>query len=399
MVRQLRMGNGRLRRALVVLGLFFAIIAFLAAGVYAATNIWPNLGAQAVDLGRVIFGDQAVSEVENLLLTVEDKLKQTKYKVTKSQPLAPWNPSDPVTSSNPIPLTSSGKNLPLQPKTDQAWALQNVPALGDLPGEGQWQPYLWDSQGNVVAYRTFIQPDPNRPYALVAIVAFNLDATRLPFVLGYDEPKSSVFITRPARIPAGDMVPGRILAAFNGGFKAQHGHFGVMLDGVTLIPPREGFATFGIYSNGKVVLGAWGKDITSSPQLVAYRQNGLLIVQEGQINPLTARTDPQVWGFTTDGTTATGRSALGISQDGKVLYYAAGFDLTLPVLARAVQDAGAWQAMQLDINNYYVHFEAIHFNAQGKPQAATLLDQMQGPGDRRYLTIESRDFFYVTLQQ
>jgi len=89
---------------------------------------------------------------------------------------------------------------------------------------------------------------------------------------------------------------------------------------------------------------------------------------------------------------------VGISQDGKVLYYAAGFDLTLPALAQALQDAGAWQAIQLDINNYYVHFEAIQFDAKKNPQAVTLLDQMKGPGDQRYLTIDSRDFFFVTVK-
>ncbi len=312
--------------------------------------------------------------------------------------MAPWSATIPAGEYQGSVIPVPGENLPPQPKRDQAWVPANALPLGDLPGEGQWTPYLWDSQGKVVAYRTFLQPDPQRPYALVAIVAFDLQATQLHFVLGYDEPKSTVFVTRPARIPATDMVPGRILAAFNGGFKAQHGHFGVMLNGVTLIPPRDGFGTVGIYSDGTIAVGAWGTDIHPSPQLIAYRQNGPLIVQDGQINPLTAKTDPQDWGYTTYGLTATGRSSLGISKDGKVLYYSAGFDLTLPALAQAVQDAGAWQAMQLDINNYYVQFEAIRFDANQKPQAVTLLNQMNGPGDHRYLTIESRDFFYLTVK-
>ena len=399
MIRKIWTEKRWLRRALLALGIVASIFALFAGSVYAATNIWPNLGAQAVDLGRAIFGDKAVSDVENLLLTAEDKLKQAEYKVAQKKSVVPWNTASSTGASQSSALPSSGEYLPTQPKGNQAWVLQDVPPLGSLSGEGQWKPYLWDAQGNVVAYRTFLQPDPQRPYALVAIVAFDLQSTRLHFVLGYQEPKSTVFVTRPARIPAAELLPGRILAAFNGGFKAQHGHFGVMLNGVTLIPPRDGFGTVGIYSDGKIVLGAWGKDVNPSPQLLAYRQNGLLIIQDGQINPLTAQTDPQDWGYTTYGITATGRSALGISKNGKVLFYAAGFDLTLPALAQAVQDAGAWQAMQLDINNYYVHFEAIQFDAHQKPQAVPLLDQMKGPGDHRYLTIDSRDFFYVTIKQ
>jgi hypothetical protein len=123
-----------------------------------------------------------------------------------------------------------------------------------------------------------------------------------------------------------------------------------------------------------------------------------LIIQNGQINPHTYVSDPQVWGFTTDGSTATGRSALGISQDGTTLYYAAGFDLTLPVLTRALQDAGAFQAIQLDINNFYTHFEAFAPGGNNQLTAVPLLNQMKGPGDQRYLTINKRDFFYVTTK-
>ena len=273
-----------------------------------------------------------------------------------------------------------------------------MPALGTLPGEGQWTAYLWDANGNVVAYRTFLQPDPQRPYVSVAVVAFNLKTTLLHFVLGYEEPQSSVFISRPARIPASDMQPGKILAAFNGGFKAQHGHFGVMEEGVTLIPPRDGFGTVAIDKNGKVSLGAWGRDIIATPNIVAWRQNGPLIIQYGQINPLTGVNDPKVWGYTTDGGIATGRSALGISTDGSTLYYAVGFDLIMPALARAIQDVGAYQAIQLDINNFYTHFEAFSLGSNNQLTATPLLDKMKGPGEHRYLSINKRDFFYVTTK-
>jgi hypothetical protein len=377
---------------------------------YAATNIWPNIGAWAVDLARGVVGDRLVSQVENFVLSSEDKLKQIQYSLMKITPTAPWQnstlaPATPAIaplssntpSTTPAPTTNSN-NTSFTSPTQPFWPPVNVPALGTTPGEGLWTAYLRDANGNTVAYRTFLQPDLQRPYATVAVVAFNLQAIRLHFVLGYEEPASSVFISRPARIPANDLQPGKLLAAFNGGFKAEHGHFGVMLDGVTLIPPRDGFGTVAIFKDGKVLLGAWGTDITASPQLIAWRQNGPLIIQNGQINPHTAVTDPQVWGYTTDGTTATGRSALGISQDGSVLYYAVGFNLILPALTRAVQDAGAFQAIQLDINNFYTHFEAFTVVSDNQLTAVPLLDQMKGPGDHRYLTINKRDFFYITTK-
>ena len=377
---------------------------------YAATNIWPNLGAGAADLARGLMGDKFVSGVENFVLSSEDKIKQIEYSLMETTPTAPWqtaggpvvNPAVTATSSDSAVATAlpagPTSNSTLPEPTQKGWVLADVPPLGSTPGEGAWTAYLRDAEGIVVAYRTFLQPDPERPYASVAVVAFNLQATRVHFVLGYQEPASKVYISRPARIPASDMLPGKILAAFNGGFKAQHGHFGVMMNGITLIPPRGGFGTVAIYSDGKVRLGAWGTDITPSPDIVAWRQNGPLIIQAGQINPHTAVTDPQVWGYTTNGVTATGRSALGISQDVNTLYYAVGFNLVLPALARAIQDAWAFQAIQLDINNFYTHFEAFSLGSNNSLTVVPLLDQMKGPGDQRYLTINKRDFFYVTTK-
>jgi len=390
------------------------MVVLLAVIAYAATTVWPDLGAGAVDLARGVLGDKAISEVENFVLSSEDTIKQMEYRLVGTSPAVPWQTSalpTPAPANTPYPTPDSTNAAAATPSPSShagstpqpapipaGWPLANVPALGSTPGEGQWTAYLRDADGNVVAYRTFLQPDPQRPYAIVAVVAFNLQATRLHFVVGYEEPASKVFISRPARIPASDLQPGKILAAFNGGFKAEHGHFGVMLDGVTLIPPRDEFGTVAIYDDGSVRLGAWSKNIVPSSHLTAWRQNGPLIIQNGQINPHTYVSDPQVWGYTTDGSTATGRSAMGISQDGTVLYYAVGFDLTLPVLTRAVQDAGTFQAIQLDINNFYTHFEAFAPGSNGQLTAVPLLDQMKGPGDQRYLTINKRDFFYVTTK-
>ncbi len=382
---------------LAVGGVLTAGLVFVVA-TYLALNIWPNLGAQAIDLGRKVVGDPIIAEFENIVLQTQDKINQLKYNLSSYTPVAPWQVSA-APSFSPTPNGAVTKlNKPSQSHLlSQAWAPAPLAPLGTVQSEGQWTAYIQDASGNTVAYRTFLQPDPKRPYALVAVVAFNLQTTQLHFVLGYNEPKSTIKVLRSGRIPASDLQAGVLLAAFNGGFKAQHGHYGVMANGVTLIPPRQGFGTVGIYDDGSVRIGAWGTDITTSPHLIAWRQNGPLIVQDGQINPLTAVHDPAVWGYTIYGLTATYRSALGISRDGRTLYYFAGPDLTLPALAQAVQDAGAYQAIQLDINNYYVHFEA--FQPDGNRLVAVpLLNDMQGVGDHRFLTAYDRDFFYLTAK-
>ena len=55
-------------------------------------------------------------------------------------------------------------------------------------------------------------------------------------------------------IPVADQS--HLIAAFNGGFKAINGHYGMMVDGVTLLPPLPGFATLAIYRDGHVNIGA-----------------------------------------------------------------------------------------------------------------------------------------------
>ena len=44
------------------------------------------------------------------------------------------------------------------------------------------------SSGQVVAYRTLLQPDPTRSYALAAVVAFNLKAVHLHYEVGFSDP-------------------------------------------------------------------------------------------------------------------------------------------------------------------------------------------------------------------
>src|ERR1035437_3587137 len=76
-------GCGILASILILLMLLVAIA-------YAATNIWPALGAGTVDLARSMFGDQFVSAAENFVLSSEDTLKQIQYTLLKTTPTAPW---------------------------------------------------------------------------------------------------------------------------------------------------------------------------------------------------------------------------------------------------------------------------------------------------------------------
>jgi len=276
-----------------------------------------------------------------------------------------------------------------------AWLLPTIQPSGNVEGEGIWQPYLLNKYQRVVAYRTFVVPDPQRPYVLVAIVAFDMEYTRLHYVIGFQDPYDPEIIQRTkGSIAPIHLKSGILLAAFNGGFKYEHGKFGSMADGLVSVHPRDNLATLAIYQDGRIQIGAWGHEIMPSDDLVAFRQDGPLVIQNGEV--ATQVNDSKYWGFTLTGGTVTWRSGLATDSLGKTLYYFAGPDLSIQTLANAMSTVRPHMAMQLDINNYWVHFVKI------LAQADQLIAEPLFPGkvmsDRvdRYLWPYSRDFFYIT---
>ena len=414
------------RRGCLIFGLVGLTTLFLGiCGVFAAVSFKPALAAQGADLLRSVFGDEAVAKLEQAVFGVQDTIQHVEYNLGVKRAEAPWQAAtkpEALEIKTPRPLsptptaprpteTPTGvytKVLITTPEDTQlpTNVLATIPAptpwqpapatpLGTLEGEGVWTPYIQDATGQVVAFRTFLQPDPQRPYSVVGVVAFDLEHTRLHYILGSDEPYSPDGPKRSGKMPADDLKPGYLLATFNGGFKATHGKYGAMADGVIAIPPRDGLATIGIFKDGTVQIGEWGSQIADSPNLVAWRQNGPLVVRQGQINPQIFNNSPKDWGYTVDDVSPTWRSALGISADGKTLYFFAGSKLTMQALAQSMLAAGAAEGLQLDINNYWVHFVAIRTDGAKLIPEPLFPDSMSENLDR-YLHPYTRDFFYVT---
>ena len=265
-----------------------------------------------------------------------------------------------------------------------------------MEGEGVWLPYLDDQEGHVVAARSFLQPDPERPYTIVAVVAFDLTRTRLHFVLGFDEPSLPDGPKGDGLIPEEYRKAGVLLAAFNGGFRAANGHFGAMANSTVALPPIGEMATVGIYRSGEVRIGSWGEDIKDTPALQAWRQNCRLIIQDGEISPRVFTNSITDWGGSISNEIVTRRSSLGLDREAQTLYYFAGTSLSMPVLADAMLAAGVHQGMLLDINNFWVHFTAIH-SEEGKLVAEPLLPNDMSDQIDRYLGPFAADFFYITL--
>jgi hypothetical protein len=408
------------------------ILVFMLAMVLAASaplvvvDRWPAAGAQGANTLRAIFGVRFVAQMETFVFTAKDAFQRLEYQTGMKKPAAPWQASaaapsisqlaapapktipSPLVPSHPSRLAASSTAVPgfslaqtvveLAPNqtVTAAWQPTAIRPIGNLPGEGLWLPYIQNETGQVLAYKTFLSPDPDRPYAIVDVIAIDLSQTQLRFALGSEEPYESAKIPRAAgAIPPQDQQPDLLLAAFNGGFMVEHGHFGAMVNGLVAVHPKDGLGTVAIYRDGSLRMGEWGADLQPSDQMVAYRQNGPLAIKKGQISALVAKSS--YWGYTISGETFTWRSGLGLSRDGQTLYYLAGPSLSIQTLTNAMKAAGLWTAMQLDINKYWVHFVAIHVG-NGQLICEPLDENNMKVHTNRFLVGFSHDFFYITAK-
>ncbi len=402
-------------RIVVVLGLFVMI---LLGGLVAIPVLSPATGAALADDLRSIFGPEFVAQLESVSFRIQDTVNRARYQASGGQPQLNWaqgavtttlqiNRPAKAASTQAVVVASARPGAIARPQSTAVAPIQtDVTAItAPSPAHLAWQPYGAEVNGQPIMARSFVKPDPDRPYAQAALVRIDLSQVQLHLVPGTVEPVAAKPIAgfkRPGIIPTADQSPDVLLAAFNGGFKAIHGHYGMMVDGTTLLPARDDLATIALHSDGTIQIGQWGRDLTAADNLVWYRQNCPLLVDAGQINSHVDDENHVEWGYTVKNLDTTWRSGVGISQDGRFLIYAAGNSLTVRSLAQALQQAGAYYAMQTDINGFYTRF--VIYRPADNPKvtghsltADKLLNEMSGD-PALFLHPYDRDFFYVTLK-
>ena len=274
-----------------------------------------------------------------------------------------------------------------------AWIVPDVPFARKVPGVAADAPSAF--------YRTFIRPDEERPYAKVLLVAMDLRQLDLDMEAGVEDPEPLTGPHGSGRIPREPAVYKRVAAAFNGAFKTEHGHYGMMVHKRVLLPPVPGSATVMVLDDGRVGFGTWGADrkVTgvvgvSDSAIVSFRQNLDALLDKGQVNP----TGRNMWGFTLPGKgVQTERTGLCVTTSGHLLY-AWGDDVSATSLAKAMKMAGCDYAMHLDMNPYHTGFlfTAIDDLAAKKYKSQLLTTGMSIPLER-YIQYAPKDFFYVMV--
>ncbi len=392
----------------------------------------PGTAAVAAGALRGIIGNQAVAQLETAVFTAQDIAQQWAHDLGFVETEAPWQlvvpavtptvpplptalPVTPIATLAQLAIVDAGITVdggsdintlvptpaptvapsPTPSPTPSQWSLPDATAYGNLTGEGIWQHYIVNPNGDVVGLRTFLQPDPERPHAIVAIVAIDLERTKLHYVLGSEEPSLPGGPRGFGFISPEHMQSNKLLATFNGGFLATHGEYGAMANGIAALAPKAKAGTVAIYENGQVRIGKWGEDILPEADLVAWRQNGDIVVHQGEINERVHNGSIRTWGGNLNGAIVTWRSGLGISPGNQILYYFAGPSLSMPTLATAMKAVGTRDGILLDINPSWVHFVTIQPNGDNLEVQPLFEEGMDSDIDR-YLRQSMRDFFYVT---
>ncbi len=383
----------------------------------------PGFGPALADGTRALLGPKAVAWAEDVAYDLQDRYDTWRYKDDK--PKTFWEApaggapvaSAPASSAPSLPVTVASGGpaqaaAPAEPESFPPPAFAPpVPAVAS-EGDGTWIAVKDNGAaqgGPPVMVKAVVHPDPKRGYAAVAVVAIDLKRLDLHMMAGTQEPASDKDKVpadhRPGIIPRDAF--GDLVAAFNGGFKTIHGHYGMMVDGETLAPPRDVGCTVSLYKDGGIKIRTWTAVKETEPAMSGYRQTPPCLVEEGKVHDALESVEyNRNWGATVSGETVIRRSAVGIDKSGHVLFYGLGEAVTAQALARAMRAVGAENAAQLDVNYSYPRFLFYdRFDgASAAPGATPHVGSALIPGIKYQKSeyvggSELRDFFYLTRRR
>jgi hypothetical protein len=368
----------------------------LVIGLWIAVHKVEWLGPMIANGLRAVIGTDRVAKLEDFVYGVEDRFNRWWKKDEK--PKAYWEvpPEEPEPATIPASVDGGAPSLPpFRPKD-----VGPVHASWSAPGDGKWvalkdvrrpdePPYM---------YKTLLHPDKNRSWAELFVVAVDLRRADLYAVPGHHEPKS--FEKEGMKYKRAAVIPKEhheeLLAAFNGGFMTEHGWYGMKVDGVTLVKPRDTACTVALYDDGKLEIATWKTIAGKEPRMKWYRQAPGCMYEDDQLHPGLAAPDSRAWGATLDGETVIRRSAVGLDASGKVLLVGISNHTTARALADGMHHAGAIDVAQLDVNWSYPKFVLFEPAEAGPDRMAVPLAPGFEFSEDEYIRRRSiRDFFYL----
>jgi hypothetical protein len=278
----------------------------------------------------------------------------------------PTGSSATTSTTTTVPPTTSTTTTTTTTTTQPALQHLSPPApltafTAGPAGQGMWAAAGRPVAGVAAVYETDLVPPGGVTAAGIAWMDTRLLSGQL--YSGSKSPGGGPYqFTAPVQPPQA----ATLVAAFNGGFLMKDAQGGYYTEGRTIYPLVNGAASLVIYADGNVTVGAWGTDVTMTPDVVAVRQNLVPLVAGGQPTPQALSPDWQSWGATCSATSCgqglpgienQWRSAAGVTADG-ALVYVAGPALAPAQLAQLLARAGVVRGMELDINPSWPVFVA-----------------------------------------
>jgi hypothetical protein len=363
---------------------------------------------------RATIGKDNVTRLEDFVYAVEDRINRTLksgdrprtyWKVpNKSAPrpaqtavLSPAAAPSAATTTAPIETTAPAA-LTFQPR-DPGPAHPKWSAEGD----GQWVPMLDPRRPEEPArmYKTLLHADNSRSWSELFVVAVDLRQVAVMPVMGYQEPRTEKIeasgYTRHAKIPPEHYDA--LLGAFNGGFMAEHGGYGVYFDGITFLDPKDEACTMVAFRDGSYAVASWTKLKDRWADMRWFRQAPACMYEDGEMHPFLKVHHAKKWGATLDGNTVIRRSAVGLSADGQILYVGISNHTTAKVMASGMHHAGAAHVAQMDVNWSYPKFVTYEPGKDGQLYPVALAEGFEF-SDKLYVRERSmRDFFYLARRE
>jgi len=387
----------RWRRALVGVGLSIPVLVLVLW--WAAHNV-KGFGGWMADTLRSMFGNEFVAWLEDTAYGVEDWVNRKTKGDAAPEPMWEIPSALPVMSASGSASASASTSAPARPP----FVVKDVgpmhPSMA-TEGDGVWVPLVdpRHPQDRVRAFKMFVHPDKGRSWAVTAVMVFDLSQVELHAVAGKYEPKSKTKeakgYVRKAMVPEEDHE--RLIAAFNGGYKATHGDYGMKVDGVTLLPPRPlSCVVAKLKGSEELLIRPWEKVEAREPEMKWYRQTPICMYDEGEPHP--ALSIPTVgWGASSvSKTTVIRRSAIGLDEDRNRLFVAIGNHVTGKAIAESLAHAGAHYIAQLDVNFSYPKFLQYDHGPDGKLVPVPLTENFEFDPGQYVHTASHRDFFYLT---
>ena len=387
-------GKPKKRVLLRAFATILVALPILALVLWIAIHKIPWLGPLLADTARSIVGPGPIAKVEDYTYGLQDKWNLAWR--SGEQPEAYWEvPETPEEEPAPVPVDEP--QLPVFMPNN----VQPMHKNWSAPGDGVWVPVVDKLRPDTLAtiYKTLLHPDRNRSWTAVTIVAVDLQRVRLHAVPGRWEPRatesSASSLRRTGLVPEEDHDG--LMAVFNGGFKYEHGRYGMRVDGVTIVRPRPRSCTIAMHTDDRLEIGTWERFASTNTELRWWRQTPACMWENGKMHVGLTVDDNTAWGATVDGDTIIRRSAIGIDESGQTLFVGIGESTTARAIALAMRHAGANSLAQLDVNWSFPKFMTIERkNGDGDLICVPITKGFEFDESDFIRKPYARDFFYLT---